>query len=85
MEAYEKRVAKSAAVTALWCVVELNVKVCYESETCFRAQYAVFENGPTGSLSEPATGLWCPRRSGEGLRGRGLLQRCQSRFQTSRS
>lgn len=56
---------------------------CYESETCFRAQYAVFENGPTGSSSEPATGLWCPRRSGEGLRGRGLLQRCQSRFQTS--
>lgn len=57
----------------------------YESETCFRAQCVVFEKEPTISLSEPVTSSKCPQRSGEGCRGSGLLQRCQSCFQTSRS
>lgn len=57
----------------------------YESETRFRAQYAVFEKGPTISLLEPAASSRCPQRSVEGRRGSRLLQRCQSQFQTSRS
>lgn len=37
----------------------------YESETCFRAQYAVLEKESTISLSEPVTSLKCPQRSVE--------------------
>lgn len=87
-EVYEKRVAKSAAVTALWCVLELNVKVPMKVRHVSEHNVWFFERGreraPTISLSEPAGSLKCPQRSVEGRRGSRLLRRCQSQFQTSR-